>query len=80
MTKGNAVEKLCSNLDIDPKNVIAFGDGDNDKEMLQVVGFSVAVKNARPILKEISTLISEYSNDENAVAIELSKLGEQNLL
>lgn len=80
MTKGNAVEELCSNLNIDPKNVIAFGDGDNDKEMLQVVGFSVAVKNARPMLKEISTLISEYSNDENAVAIELSKLEEQNLI
>lgn len=80
MNKGNAVEELCSTLNIDTKSVIAFGDGDNDKEMLQAVGYSVAVKNARPMLKEFCTLVSEYTNDENSVAIELSKLEEKKLI
>jgi len=80
MTKGSAVEALCSKLNIDTESVIAFGDGDNDREMLQVVGYSVAVRNARPMLKEICTVTSEYTNDENSVAMELSKLEDQNLL
>lgn len=46
VSKGNSIVKLCHFLNIDIKDTIGFGDGENDISMFQVVGFSVAVKNA----------------------------------
>lgn len=46
MNKGEAVKKIVNYLNLAPSEVIAFGDGMNDKEMLQYVGAGVAMGNA----------------------------------
>lgn len=46
VNKGEAIKKMLDHLHIFPSEVIAFGDGMNDKEMLQFAGTGVAMGNA----------------------------------
>ena len=50
VNKGFAVTKLLEIMEIPKESAIAFGDGMNDKEMLQAVGQSFAMGNANPDL------------------------------
>jgi Cof subfamily protein (haloacid dehalogenase superfamily) len=50
VSKGSALESVCRRLAIDPARVIAFGDGENDIELLDDAGVGVAVANAAPKL------------------------------
>lgn len=50
VNKGLAVQIILKHLDIPKEKAIAFGDGMNDKEMLQAVGKGFAMGNAHPDL------------------------------
>ncbi len=63
VTKASAIQMLAKYLGIDKKEIIAIGDGGNDKEMLQAVGLKVAMKNAKPSLKEIADVITTVDNN-----------------
>ena len=52
--KGVAVEKVLEFYGIDKADSMAFGDGNNDREMLQAVGTGVAMENGSPELKAIA--------------------------
>lgn len=67
VTKASAIEMLAKKLGIDKKEIIAIGDGGNDKEMLEAVGLKVAMKNAKPSLKEIADVITPVDNNEGGV-------------
>ena len=60
-------------LRIKPEEMIAFGDDENDYEILQNVGKGVAVANAIPKIKEIADAITE-SNNEDGVAKYIEKV------
>ncbi len=45
-SKGDGLRRLLGELGVDPANVLACGDGENDFEMLQLVGTSCAMGNA----------------------------------
>lgn len=45
-SKGKGLQRLLQHMDVDAKHVLAFGDGQNDVEMFQLVGTSVAMGNA----------------------------------
>ena len=47
---------------------MAFGDEQNDMEMLQKVGIGVCMKNGSKQVKDCSTVVSSYTNDESAIA------------
>jgi Cof subfamily protein (haloacid dehalogenase superfamily) len=63
VNKGEAIKKVLPKLNISKEQAIAFGDGLNDKEMLQEVGESFAMGNAHPdlfkIAKHKTTTVSE---------------------
>ncbi len=62
--KANAIEALISHLGIDRKNTYAFGDGMNDKEMLEYVNVGIAVGNAKEGLKAIADEVTDdITND-----------------
>lgn len=62
--KGHGLKKLCQKIGVPLDQVVAFGDGDNDIEFLQLAGWGVAMKNARVLLKDVADEITEWSNDE----------------
>lgn len=73
VSKGAALLAICQRLDILPQEVIAFGDGPNDLEMLRYAGLGVAVANARPEVKEAAELVTA-ANDQDGVAAALEKI------
>lgn len=52
--KGKAVEKILEHYGYDKAQSIAFGDGDNDIEMLKAAGCGVAMANASDKLKAVA--------------------------
>ncbi|MBB6446902.1 HAD family hydrolase [Bacillus benzoevorans] len=50
VNKGEAVKRVLRTLNIPKEQAIAFGDGMNDKEMLESVGESFAMGNSHPNL------------------------------
>lgn len=65
--KGRALRYLCERLNIPAENVSAFGNGDNDADMLSFAGFGVAVGNASKACMAAADYICE-SNNELGVA------------
>lgn len=74
VNKGEAIKKALDVLNIPREQSIAFGDGLNDKEMLQTVGESFAMGNASPELfqyaKHKTTTV-----EEDGIYVGLKKLG-----
>lgn len=65
--KHSAVKFLRERLEIAPEEVAAFGDGDNDAEMLREAGVGIAVENASPACLAAADAVTR-SCDENGVA------------
>ena len=58
------------------EQTITFGDGVNDLEMLRDAGLGIAMANARPEVKRVAKLTSQFTNEESAVAKEIATLLE----
>ncbi|MDF9867808.1 Cof subfamily protein (haloacid dehalogenase superfamily) [Bacilli bacterium PM5-3] len=65
--KANGIMKVLNHLKIDAKDAIAFGDGQNDIDMLKYVGFGVAMGNASIDVQEAADYVCEHINDEGVV-------------
>lgn len=61
--KGKALRYLCKELNVCAENVVAFGNGDNDADMLSFAGFGVAVGNATDVCKASADFVCETNND-----------------
>lgn len=66
-TKGDALLALCRELDLNPAETIAFGDGTNDLTMLRQAGIGVAMANGAPEVLAAADLTAP-SNQEDGVA------------
>lgn len=73
-TKGNMITEVLNMLEIPKERSIAFGDGDNDIAMFNVVGYSVAMGNGTDSIKAIADKITETCANEGIVR-ELQRLG-----
>jgi len=71
-TKGNALNTLCTKLNILPAQVAAFGDSSNDYDMLKFAGLSVAMENGEEHIKKIAHHVTK-SCDEDGVLIALER-------
>ena len=71
--KSTGIVELLDYLDIDSDRAIAIGNGYDDICMCDVVGTSVAMENANPILKEVATYITD-TTEKDGVAKILEKL------
>lgn len=71
VNKGAAITKVCEHLSIPLHETMAFGDGQNDLEMIKVVQHGVAMANAHPRLKAFANDIAPH-HDVNGVARYLS--------
>eukprot|EP01117_Protostelium_nocturnum_P007000 TRINITY_DN2507_c0_g1_i1.p1 TRINITY_DN2507_c0_g1~~TRINITY_DN2507_c0_g1_i1.p1 ORF type:complete len:310 (+),score=89.20 TRINITY_DN2507_c0_g1_i1:952-1881(+) len=72
-SKATALEFLCKEYQIDPKNVLTFGDGENDMAMLSYAGCSVAMGNAKEYVKPVAKYVGK-PNSEDGLANVLERI------
>lgn len=65
--KYKGITEVAKLEEIPNENIIAFGDGLNDVEMLRKCSVGVAMKNALPEVKEQADYITSRTNNENGV-------------
>ncbi|MBL3717046.1 Cof-type HAD-IIB family hydrolase [Lactococcus muris] len=68
INKAFGLSKLIEQLGLTPDNVMAMGDEENDLSMISWAGYGVAMKNAVPTVKKAANIISDFTNDQHAVA------------
>ena len=73
INKVSALKKLCNNLELTTDDVIFFGDGLNDVEIISKVGLGVAMANALDEVKEAAKEVT-LSNKEDGIAYYLDKI------
>lgn len=72
ITKGSGLVELCEFLNIDLSKSVAIGDADNDREILQTAGLSVAMGNASDEIKRLADFVT-LDNDNDGVAFAIEK-------
>ncbi|CAI5948605.1 unnamed protein product, partial [Closterium sp. NIES-64] len=66
-SKATGLATVLDMMGLHPQQVMAAGDGENDIEMLQMVGLGVAMANAGPSVKAVADHVSS-SNDHDGLA------------
>lgn len=70
--KYNAIKEIAEKENIELQDIISFGDGLNDIEMIKRSGVGVAMGNALPEVKE-NAKFTTLSNDEDGIRFFLEK-------
>lgn len=65
--KASGLRYVLDDMGLKPEHAIAFGDGNNDADMLAFAGLGVAMANGMPLCLESADYIGK-SNDEEGVA------------
>lgn len=79
ISKGKTLHKLLDILHLKPENLMAFGDGQNDLEMLKMAGISVCMGNGDPLCKEVADFVT-LRNDEDGIAHAIEHFQKEGLL
>lgn len=66
--KATAVKVIADFYHIPQENILAFGDEENDIEMLAYAGHGVAMKNCNPTLLEVTDKQTSLTNDQDGLA------------
>lgn len=72
LSKEYGIKKICDNLNIDIKEVMAIGDNMNDYRLIKTAGLGIAMGNSAEELKVVADDITA-SNEKNGVAKALEK-------
>ncbi len=72
VTKGHAVKKLSSILNIDLNDIICIGDSGNDIDMIKTAGLGIAMENAYEEVKKVANYIT-LSNNEDGISNALDR-------
>ncbi len=71
VSKVNGIERVLEKIGIKDKTIYAFGDGNNDVEMLKFADHGIAMGNASDKLKEVADFVTDsVSNDGIKKALE----------
>lgn len=74
VSKSLAILKTLEFFGIDRSEAVAFGDGENDIDMLEVVGLGIAMGNGNEKLKKIADFVTKPSS-EDGIDYALKKYG-----
>lgn len=64
ISKATGIQRMLVALGLEPRHSMAFGDGENDMEMISSVGVGVAMGNAVPALRESANFVTLHVDDE----------------
>jgi HAD superfamily hydrolase (TIGR01484 family) len=73
VSKWSSIARLTEPAGIPTANVVAFGDDDPDRIMLEGAGVGIAMSNATDYVMEAADLVTS-SNDEDGVAIVIEQI------
>lgn len=73
VSKSLAIKKTLDYFGIHPSEAIAFGDGENDIDMLDYVGLGIAMGNGSEQLKRVANFVTKQSK-EGGIDYALRKL------
>ena len=68
ITKAYALQKLSESLGIKRIEIAAIGDQLNDIDLIEYAGLGIAVANAEDALKQKADIVTNATNNENAVS------------
>ncbi|OUQ74940.1 hypothetical protein B5E48_11500 [Massilimicrobiota sp. An105] len=69
VSKGMAIQLLMKEFHISPDEVMAFGDADNDREMLSTVKYGYVMANAKEEMKKDFQWVAPGFNDEGVLEV-----------
>ena len=72
--KGAAIQSVLEYYRLKPEEAIAFGDGDNDIDMLQMVGTGIAMENSSESLKAVADEVCGHAAQDG---IAIDRKGEK---
>jgi Cof subfamily protein (haloacid dehalogenase superfamily) len=64
VSKSLAILKVLEHFGIDQSEAIAFGDGENDIDMLELVGLGIAMGNGSENLKSVADFVTKKSSED----------------
>lgn len=67
-TKAAGVAAVAGSMGLEPEEVLAFGDGNNDVPMLEWAGLGVAMSHARPGAKSAADVVAPDGDPETSFA------------
>ncbi|QED47202.1 Cof-type HAD-IIB family hydrolase [Cytobacillus dafuensis] len=73
LNKAVGLKKASDYFNIPPERIIAFGDEDNDLEMLEYAGLGIAMGNGIDQVKTVANEVT-LTNEEDGVAVYLNEL------
>lgn len=69
VSKGTGVAHVADVLGISLDRIVAFGDGENDIELIEDAAFGVAVEDANPLLLERADWVCPSADEEGVAAV-----------
>ena len=69
VTKGSGMAFVSEHLGFEPEQTVAFGDGENDIELLEWAGYAVAVANAHERVLHIADFVCPSAQDEGVAQV-----------
>ena len=69
VSKGAGLQFVADRLGFTPATTVAFGDGENDLELLDWADYAVAVENAHPTVKARADLICPPADEEGVAQV-----------
>ncbi|MGE7758457.1 HAD family hydrolase [Peribacillus sp. NPDC097895] len=67
VSKATGVQILLKHFQLEPENILAIGDGENDLPLFKLAGRCIAMKNATDLVKEQADEVTEYSYREDGL-------------
>ena len=69
VTKASGLAFVAEHLGFSREETVAFGDGENDLELVDWAGFGVAVANAHDLVKERADFVCPSVNEEGVAQV-----------
>lgn len=69
INKAQALKYFLRYFDVKPSELIAFGDGLNDKEMLELAGYSYAMANGNPEIIKLAKYKAPSNNESGVLKV-----------
>lgn len=61
--KSTGLRDICAHFGIDPAQTMAFGDGQNDIDLIEAAGIGIAMGNAAPNIKQAAQFVTLPAKD-----------------